>query len=58
VSLQIDDNNLEQAKSTLERIKNSKYISEEDKRSLIARYTKKVETAQDVEAFQNYKIIG
>jgi len=49
VSLQIDDNNLEKARSTLERIKNSKYISEDDKRALIARYTKKLQISQDIE---------
>ncbi len=50
VSLQIDDNDLEKAKATLEKIKKSRYISDEDKTSLLAKYTKKVEIAQDIEA--------
>ncbi len=50
VSLQIEDNKLEKAKTTLERIKNSKYISDEDKRALLSKYTKKVEIVQDIEA--------
>ena len=49
VSLQLEDNNLEKAKSTLERIKNSKYISDDDKRALISRYTKKAEIEEDIE---------